>query len=196
MGYYTRKSLCLFVRWCHLDLGCNMSMMALMVMMSIVIRMVSMIMTIMMAMNMMAMMVIAKCFGGYGHDGHNIVVNDGHIDNEVFHVSFLFYNGFLWYLLNINALKKHHVKKETLKYRRRKNMNYYICDVLVDGPHVPATWVLLPVVRGHPHRLQAHLLPLDEQVGQVGLPHVVTQHPSVPGCDIVYVVTRATFCER
>ena len=81
-----------------------------------------MIMTIMMAMNMIAMMVIAKCFGGYGH---NIVVNDGHIDNEVFHVSFLFYNGFLWYLLNINALKKHHVKKETLLLRKGRANSIY-----------------------------------------------------------------------
>lgn len=64
------------------------------------------------------------------------------------------------------------------------------CSWFIDGPHVTATWILLPVVRRDPDRLEAHLLPLNEQVGQVGLPHVVTQHPSVPGLEIFKCVKR------
>ena len=43
------------------------------------------------------------------------------------------------------------------------------------------TRILLPIVHSDVDGLQAHFLPLDEQVGEVGLAHVVTQHPGVPG---------------
>ena len=43
-----------------------------------------------------------------------------------------------------------------------------------------STWILLPVVHGDVDRLQTHFLTLDEQVGQVSLPHVVAKHPCIP----------------
>ena len=45
------------------------------------------------------------------------------------------------------------------------------------------TWVLLPVVHCDAHRFQTDFLALNEEVGEVRFPHVVTKNPGVPKQD-------------